>query len=149
MSRVDARIQIVDTEGGRTLTERFDTTPIRIGRALDNDLLLPHPGIAAYHGEVAIGARFAYFRSCAWVRASRIDGVRVKRGRAVKLTDESVISLGPFQITVWFRVRDRRTERDRLVTPLALAIVPERAAVRLVARGPAGPRRQSALTSAI
>ncbi len=123
MSRIDARVRVVDTEGGRTFIERFDATPIRIGRALDSDLILPHPAIAARHGEIAIGARAAYFRSRAWWRASRIDGVRVQRGRAVKLTAETVISIGPYEISVWFRVRDRRYERDRKVTPLALGVV--------------------------
>ena len=145
MSRIDARIQVVDTEGGRTFIERFDTTPIRIGRALDSDLVLPHPAIAARQGEIAIGARAAHFFSRAWLRASYVDGARVKRGRAVKLTDETVISVGPYEVRVWFRVRDRRTERDRLVTPLALPVVPERAAVRVVAETPAGPRRQRVL----
>jgi hypothetical protein len=39
-----------------------------------------------------------------------------------------VISLGPYEIKVWFRVRDRRYERDRRVTPLVstpILIVPE------------------------
>jgi hypothetical protein len=120
MSRIDARIQIVDTERGRTFTERFDATPIRIGRALGNDLFLLHPKIAARHGEIAIGPRAAYYRNHAWLRSSRIDGVRVKRGCAVKLTHESVISLGPFEVTVWFRVRDRGYERERTVTPLVV-----------------------------
>ena len=123
MSRIDARVRVVDTEAGRTFTERFEATPIRIGRALDSDLVLPHPAIAARHGEIAIGARSAYFRSRAWLRASRIDGVRLQRGRAVKLTGETVISLGPYEVSVWFRVRDRRYERDRKVTPLALGVV--------------------------
>jgi pSer/pThr/pTyr-binding forkhead associated (FHA) protein len=123
MSRIDARVHIVNTEGGRTFTERFDATPIRIGRALDSDLFLPHRSIAAHHGELAIGPRFAYFRSRAWLRSSRIDGVRVPRGRAVKLTHESVISLGPYEVTVWFRVRDRSYERERKVTPLVLATI--------------------------
>jgi pSer/pThr/pTyr-binding forkhead associated (FHA) protein len=118
VSRIDARVQVVDTERGHTFTERFDATPIRIGRALGNDLFLSHPKIAARHGEIAIGPRAAYFRSRAWLRSSRIDGVRVKRGCAVKLTHESVISLGPFEVTVWFRVRDRGYERERKVTPL-------------------------------
>jgi hypothetical protein len=125
MSRIDARVRVVDTAAGRTFTERFDTTPIRIGRALDSDLLLPHPAIAARHGEITIGARAAYFCSWAWLRPSRIDGVRVKRGLLVKLGDESVISLGPYEVTVWFRARDRRYERDRKVTPLALGVVQE------------------------
>jgi hypothetical protein len=124
-SRIDARVRVVDTEGGHTFTERFDATPIRIGRALDSDLVLPHPGIAAHHGEIAIGVRSAYFRSRAWLRACRIDGVRVRRGRAVRLTGESVITLGPYEVSVWFRVRDRRYERDRKVTPLALGVVRE------------------------
>jgi hypothetical protein len=121
VSRIDARVQVVDTEGGGVFTERFDATPIRIGRALDSDLLLPHPAIAAHHGEIAIGARVAYFRSRAWLRASDVDGVRVQRGRAVKLTGESVISVGPYEVRVWFRVRDRAYERQRKVTPLVLA----------------------------
>jgi len=128
MSHIDARVRVVDTEGGRTFTERFDATPIRIGRALDSDLVLPHPAIAARHGEIAIGTRAAHFRSRAWLRASYVDGARVRRGRAVKLTDETVISLGPYEIRVWFRVRDRRYERDRRVTPLIstpILIVPE------------------------
>jgi pSer/pThr/pTyr-binding forkhead associated (FHA) protein len=128
VSRIDARVRVVDTEGVRTFTERFDATPIRIGRALDSDLVLPHPAIAARHGEIAIGARAAHFRSRAWLRASYVDGARVKRGRAVKLADETVISLGPYEIKVWFRVRDRRYERDRRVTPLVstpILIVPE------------------------
>jgi pSer/pThr/pTyr-binding forkhead associated (FHA) protein len=120
VSRVNARVEVLDTEVGRTFTERFDATPIRIGRAPLNDLLLPHPAIAARHGEITIGPRFAYFRSRAWLRASRIDGVRVKRGRNLKLTHESVISIGPFEVRVSFRVRDRRYERERKVTPLAL-----------------------------
>jgi hypothetical protein len=120
VSRVEARVEVLDTEVGHTFTERFDTTPIRIGRALPNDLFLLHPAIAAQHGEITIGPRFAYFRSRAWLRESRIDGVRVKRGRAVQLTHESVISLGPFEVRVSFRVRDRRYERERKVTPLAL-----------------------------
>ncbi len=123
MSRVDARVRVVDTEGGRTFTEHFDATPIRIGRALDCDLVLPHPAIAARHGEIAIGQRSAYFRSRAWLRPSRIDGVRVRRGQAARLTGESVITLGPYEISVWFRARDRRYERDRKVTPLALSVV--------------------------
>jgi pSer/pThr/pTyr-binding forkhead associated (FHA) protein len=121
VSRIDARVQVVDTEGGGVFTERFDATPIRIGRALDSDLMLPHPAIAGHHGEIAIGPRVAYFRRRAWLRASRIDGVLVKRGRAVKVTDESVISLGPYEVRVWFRVRDRGYERERKVTPLAIA----------------------------
>jgi pSer/pThr/pTyr-binding forkhead associated (FHA) protein len=133
MSRIDARVQVVDTERGQTFIERFDTTPIRIGRALDSDLVLPHPSIAARHGELVIGARVAHFRGRAWLRASYVDGARVTRGRAVKLTDESVISLGPYEVRIWFRVRDRRTERDRLVTPLAVAVVPQRSA-RVVSR---------------
>jgi pSer/pThr/pTyr-binding forkhead associated (FHA) protein len=125
MSRIDARVRVVDTDAGRTFIERFDATPIRIGRALDSDLVLPHPAIAARHGEIAIGQRFAYFRSRAWLRPSRIDGVRIRRGLAVRLTDESVITLGPYEFTVWFRARDRRYERDRKVTPLALGVVRE------------------------
>jgi len=124
VSRVDARVQVVDTRTGRTFTERFDTTPIRIGRALGSDLFLPHRSIAARQGEIAIGPRLAYFRSCAWLRPSRIDGVRLRRGRAMRLTPQSVISLGPFEVTVWFRVRDRSSERDRKVTPLVLASLP-------------------------
>lgn len=128
MSRIDARVRVVDTDGGRTFIERFDATPIRIGRALDSDLVLPHPAIAVRHGEIAIGARAAHFRSRAWLRASYVDGARVRRGRVVKMTDETVISLGPYEIRVWFRVRDRRYERDRRVTPLIstpILIVPE------------------------
>ena len=128
MSRIDARVRVVDTVGGRTFTERFDATPIRIGRALDSDLVLPHPAIAAHHGEIAIGARAAHFRSRAWLRASYVDGARARRGRVVKMTEETVISLGPYEIRVWFRVRDRRYERDRKVTPLIstpILIVPE------------------------
>ena len=125
MSRIDARVRVVDTEGGRAFTEHFDATPIRIGRALDCDLVLPHPAIAARHGEIAIGQRSAYFRSRAWLRPSRIDGVRVRRGQAARLTGESVITLGPYEISVRFRARDRRYERDRKVTPLALGVVRE------------------------
>jgi hypothetical protein len=141
--RVDARVQVVDTRCGLASTERFDATPIRIGRAPGNDLFLPHRSIAALHGEIAIGPRFAYFRSRAWLRASRIDGVRVKRGRTVKLTPDSVISLGPFEVTVWFRVRDRRYERERKVTPLALdgACLEPRAQPR----DPAAPQSQQNL----
>jgi hypothetical protein len=119
VSRIDARVQVVDTESGRTFTERFDATPIRIGRALDSDLVLPHPTIAARHGEIAIGARAATFRRRARLRVSYVDGARVKRGRAVKLADESIISVGPYEVRVWFRVRDRSYERERKVTPLA------------------------------
>ena len=97
MSRIDARVRVVDTEGGRTFIERFDTTPIRIGRAFDCDLRLAPSGDAARHGEIEIGQRSAYFRSRAWLRPSRIDDVRVRRGLAVKLTDESVITLGPMK----------------------------------------------------
>lgn len=121
MSRVDARVQVIDTQGGRTYTQRFDTTPIRIGRAPCSDLFLPHTAIAGRHGEISIGPRFAYFRSRAWWRRSWIDGVRVKRGRAVKLTQDSVITIGPFEVKLSFRVRDWRYERERKVTPLVLA----------------------------
>jgi len=134
MSRVDARVQVVDTQNGRTFSERSYATPIRIGRALDSDLVLPHPAIAARHGEIAIGARAAHFRSRAWLRASYVDGARVKRGRAVKVTSESIVSLGPYEVRVWFRVRDRRYERERKVTPLVPARSPIEIAIAL------GPR---------
>jgi pSer/pThr/pTyr-binding forkhead associated (FHA) protein len=118
--RIDARVEVVDTAVGSTFTARFDATPIRIGRAFFNDLLLPHPAIAGRHGEISVGSRVAYFRSRSWLRKSWIDGVRVKRGRAIRLAEDSVITIGPFEVKLSFRIRDRRYERDRKVTPLAV-----------------------------
>jgi predicted component of type VI protein secretion system len=147
MSRVDARVQVVDTETGWKFTQRFDTTPIRIGRALSSDLLLPHAAIAGRHGEISIGLRVAYFRSRAWLRSTWIDGVQAKRGRSIKLTQDSVITIGPFEVKVAFRVRDRRYERERAVTPLALPVLgsdpPARSEPRFACEGLAERARQA------
>jgi hypothetical protein len=121
-AEVEALVGIVNTEASRAFTEAFVESPIRIGRSRTNSLCLEHPTIARSHGEISFGPSHVLFRNHAWTKASCVDGIRIKRGQALELNADSVITLGPFRIQVLRRTPWARRDDDTdKVTPLALA----------------------------
>jgi hypothetical protein len=71
-----AQVEVVDSHGRSTQLVDVHAWPLRIGRALDNDLVLPDPHVAAHHATVAPDAEGRLRVS---VGDSR-NGVRVEHG---------------------------------------------------------------------
>jgi hypothetical protein len=124
-NHVEALVGIVNTQLSRAFTMKFAASPIRIGRAQTNSLCLEHPAVARSHGEISFGPDAVVFRSRALMKSSWVDGTRIKRGRAVELTETSVITLGPFRLEVCMRTPwTARDHRSTKVTPVASTFPP-------------------------
>jgi hypothetical protein len=114
-------VTIVDTNVDRMFTRTFAGSPIRIGSHRSTDLRLRHPEIARCHGEIGFEPGSLWFRNRAWTKRTFVDEASLTRGEAVTLTDQSVISIGPFRIDVSLcKLRFREAERSRRTTPLVL-----------------------------
>jgi predicted component of type VI protein secretion system len=115
-----ALVTVVDTVSDRVFRETFVAGPVRIGGHRANDLRLSHSRVARWHGEIDFEADQVSFRHRAWTRRSSVDGRALARGEAVRLTEQSVIAIGPFRLDVSLCApRVQRTgARARKLTPL-------------------------------
>lgn len=67
-----ALIDVLDAEGVHVQRLRVDAWPVRIGRAVDNDIVLDDPHVAAHHAEIA-----AAIDGGLWIRdLGTINGLR-------------------------------------------------------------------------
>ena len=125
MNNIEAMVTIVDTETGHMFGKRFSSSPIRIGSSGRDHLRLRHTAVGPGHGEILFfGPRVALFRNRSWLRKSWVDGVRTKRGQSLTLGAQSIVIVGPFEISVVVRRRTADRDRARKVTPLALTRPP-------------------------
>jgi FHA domain len=72
-----AQVEVVDADGRGTRLVDVQAWPLRIGRALDNDLVLPDPHVAAHHATVQLDAEGRLQLRVGDCR----NGVRIELGR--------------------------------------------------------------------
>ncbi|MGN6527911.1 MAG: FHA domain-containing protein [Burkholderiaceae bacterium] len=95
-----ALIELLDRDGQARQATRVSAWPVRIGRALDSDVVLDDPHVAAHHLELV-----EHDGAVQVVPASTINGVRVGRatvaaGTAATLPASGLLHVGPLTLRV-------------------------------------------------
>jgi hypothetical protein len=131
-----------------TMTERsFSSSPVTIGRAPTNALLLDARSVSREHGVLAYSPNGLEFIDLDSSNGSFVDGDLAHPHAPFLLDRHSVVTIGPFQITARLELVPIPIEppaaRMRARPPAAhgpRAIVPEQVALRAASSAGAPPR---------
>jgi hypothetical protein len=90
-----ARLRIVDRDGGERV-EEFDGSSLTIGRAADNDLVLPDSRVSRHHARIAGRRGTLVYADLGSTNGSRVNGVHVGElvlgaGDRIELGDTVII----------------------------------------------------------
>ncbi len=92
------KIQVTTPEG---VTHEFELTApnARIGRAEDNDLVVPETSVSSYHGEISLTESGIHMQDRGSTNGTHVDGQRVEEadipwGGTFKLGNSTVVVIG-------------------------------------------------------
>jgi hypothetical protein len=90
-------ISAVSSDGRRKVTQ-LDAARLRIGTALDNDLVIDGPGVAVYHAVIECDDQVCRVTDIGSSDGTRIDGMPMLRHTAEELEPGSVIQIGEWKL---------------------------------------------------
>jgi hypothetical protein len=96
-----ALIELLDRDGLPRQTLRVSQWPVRIGRAIDCDLVIDDPHVAAHHADLVWRDDGVHIEPAATVNGVRLGRATVAAGSAPRLPTTGLVSLG----TTTLRVR--------------------------------------------
>jgi hypothetical protein len=95
-----ALIELLDRDGQPRQTLRVSQWPVRIGRAIDCDLVLDDPHVAAHHADLVWRDDGVYIEPAATVNGVRLGRASIAAGSAPRLPSTGLVSLGATTLRV-------------------------------------------------
>ena len=92
------KVQIYDSETGRTREERYTQSPVRIGRHPQNELCLSFGFVSGKHAQVDFDARGGSFVDLGSTNGSTVDGHRLEAGHAVAIAGGLSVTVGKLEM---------------------------------------------------
>ena len=91
-----ARLILQSHQGGIPVSKDLNWGITRIGRAEDNDFVIPHPSVSGHHCEIELGMDFVNVRDCqstngTYIDNQRIQTARLEPGQLLRIGDVSAI----------------------------------------------------------
>jgi pSer/pThr/pTyr-binding forkhead associated (FHA) protein len=93
-------IRIGDHRTGASLARSFFRSPVTVGRREGNALRLDSSKVSTYHGAFAFDRTSLRYVDCGSRNGTIIDGTRITADIPVGVNEQSVIRIGPFEMTV-------------------------------------------------
>lgn len=114
------RITVLDTATRHTEHREFQSSPIRIGRHPENDLVLAFPFVSAWHAELRLDERGVRLCDLGSSNGLAVDGEQLEQGAILPFDDKIVASIGYIELHIESirgasderRMRDRDRDRD-------------------------------------
>lgn len=97
---VPIRITVLDNQTQRSEIHEFRSSPIRIGRHPDNDLVLGFPFISAWHAEVRNDDRGARLCDLGSSNGLVVDGEQLESGDIRPITDRVMAKVGHLELLI-------------------------------------------------
>ncbi|HKX61945.1 MAG TPA: FHA domain-containing protein [Verrucomicrobiae bacterium] len=91
-----ARLILQSHQGGIPVSKDLNWGTTRVGRADDNDFIIPHPSVSGHHCEIELGLDFVNVRDCqstngTYIDNQRIQSARLEPGQLLRIGDVSAI----------------------------------------------------------
>jgi Adenylate cyclase, family 3 (some proteins contain HAMP domain) len=111
---------------GERKTYPIETRGLRIGRALENDIVLNHAIVSRYHAEIVVNGRDVWVRDTNSRNGVFVNRLRIKEEQ---LRDGDVVQIGPFELRFEERAAQSVVLDDSRYFPVASeasgVVVPE------------------------
>lgn len=88
LSGVLAIVEVLDRDGQVRQSQRVHAWPLRIGRALDNDLSLADPHVAPHHCVIDVDAQGLALQALQTANGVQVGGRRIRSGEREALRDD-------------------------------------------------------------
>lgn len=116
-----ALLEAIDRDGQVRQAWRIERWPLSIGRAIDNDVVLSDPHVAAHHAMVAVEDGVTFVRAGATLNGLGVGRERIAGGQTHELADAAGdIELHIGRATLRLRLAGREIAAEQAMAPLVL-----------------------------
>ena len=92
------KVQVYDSQTGRTRAERYQRSPVRIGRHPSNELCLSFGFVSGRHAQIDFDERGGTFTDVGSTNGSTINGQRVTANQAIPIGDGLNVTIGKLEM---------------------------------------------------